>query len=156
LASITNRAKNKWFVRVYLGRVRGELKYHNKLIRGDKKAAQTYASKIEAARDGGTLEELLNPKPTKTLTLGAYLDRWLAEAVKPSVRETTYDGYSGILKRYVRPPLGSVALAKITPPDIQGLYNSMRGRGLSTRMIQYTHAVCAPRSSRPSGGSSSP
>lgn len=141
MASITNRGKNKWFVRVFIGRERGESKFHNKLVRGDKKAALAYASKIEAARDGGTLEELLNPEPMKVLTLDAYLDRWLEEAVKPSVRETTYDGYSGILKRYVRPRLGSMTLAKITPPDIQSLYNSMKERGLSTRMVQYTHAV---------------
>lgn len=141
MASITNRGKNRWFVRVFLGRERGELKFHNKLVRGDKKAAQAYASKIEAARDVGTLGELLNPKPPEVLTLGAYLDRWLEEAVRPSVRETTYDGYSGILRRYVRPALGAAALAEITPPDVQGLYNSMKERGLSTRMIQYTHAV---------------
>jgi integrase len=61
--------------------------------------------------------------------------------VKPSVRETTFDGYSDLLVRYVRPALGKRALAEITPPDVQALYNSMKERGLSTRMIQYTHAV---------------
>jgi hypothetical protein len=91
LASIKNRGKNRWFVRVFLGRARGEPKFHNKLVRGDRKAAQGYAQKIEAARDNGTLEELLNPQPTEVLTLGSYLDRWLVEAVRPSVRETTYD-----------------------------------------------------------------
>lgn len=141
MASITNRGKNRWFVRVYLGRERGEIKFHSKLVRGDKKAAQTYATKIEAARDNGTLEELVNPTPKEVLTLDSYLDRWLEEAVRPSVRETTYDGYRDILKRYVRPALGSKALAGVTPPDVQALYNFMRERGLSTRMIQYTHAV---------------
>ena len=141
MASITNRGKNRWFVRVFLGRSRGEPKFHNKLVRGDKKAAQTYATKIEAARDAGTLEELLNPKQSEVLMLDAYLDRWLEEAVRPSVRETTHDGYSDLLRRYVRPALGPRPLAEITPPDVQALYNSMRERGLSTRMIQYTHAV---------------
>lgn len=141
MASITNRGKNRWFVRVFLGRERGEPKFHNKLVRGDKKAAQAYATRIEAARDAGTLEELLDPKQREVLTLDAYLDRWLDEAVKPSVRETTHDGYSDLLRRYVRPTLGARALGEITPPDVQALYNSMRERGLSTRMIQYTHAV---------------
>jgi integrase len=141
LASITNRGKNKWFVRVFLGRERGEPKFHNKLVRGDKKAAQNYARRIEEARDDGTLEELLDPRPREGVTLGSYLDRWLVEAVKPSVRETTFDGYRDILARYVRPALGARPLAEITPPDVQALYNSMKQRGLSTRMIQYTHAV---------------
>jgi integrase len=141
VASIENRGKRKWFVRVFLGRERGRIKFHDKLVRGDKKDAQAYARRIETARDAGTLDELLNPKQPEVLTLDAYLDRWLEEAVKPSVRETTYDGYSDILKRYVRPALGSRALAEIESPDVQALYNSMKTRGLSTRMIQYTHAV---------------
>ncbi|MET0649197.1 MAG: site-specific integrase [Pyrinomonadaceae bacterium] len=141
MASIKNRGKNKWFVRVFLGRELGKIRFHDKLVRGEKKDAKAYADRVEAARDNGTREELLSPKPVEVLTLGAYLDRWLAEAVKPSVRETTYDGYSGLLDRYVRPPLGKMALAEVTPPDVQALYNSMKARGLSTRMIQYTHAV---------------
>lgn len=141
MASIENRGKRRWFVRVYLGRERGRIKFHDKLVRGGKKDAQAYATRTEAARDAGTLEELLHPKPVEVLTLDSYLDRWLDEAVKPSVRETTYDGYKDILKRYIRPALGSKALAEIESPDVQELYNSMKARGLSTRMIQYTHAV---------------
>lgn len=141
MASIQNRGKNKWLVRVFLGRESGRVRFHDKLVHGDRKAAKSYADKIEAARDNGTLEELLYPKPVEVLTLDAYLDRWLREAVKPSVRETTFDGYSDLLVRYVRPALGAHPLAEITPPDVQALYNSMKGRGLSTRMIQYTHAV---------------
>ena len=34
-----------------------------------------------------------------------------------------------------------MALAEIQPPDVQSLYNSLRSRGLSTRTVQYTHAV---------------
>lgn len=141
MASIKNRGKNKWFVRVFLGREQGKVKFHDKLVRGDKKDAKAYADKIEAARDAGTLDEMLNPKPPEVLTLDSYLDRWLREALKGSVREATFDGYSDILKRYVRPALGARPLAEVTPPDVQALYNDMKARGLSTRMIQYTHAV---------------
>lgn len=87
MASIKNRGKNKWMVRVFLGRERGKVRFHDKLVRGDRKAAKAYADKIEAARDGGTLDQLLNPQKAEVLTLGAYLDRWLSEAVKPTVRE---------------------------------------------------------------------
>jgi integrase len=141
LASIKNRGKNKWFVRVFLGRELGRVKFHDKLIRGGKKDADAYAHKIETARDAGTLDELLNPPKVEVLTLDAYLDRWLREAVRPSVRESTYDDYTLKLKLYVRPHLGAKALAEISPPDVQALYNTLKERGLSTRTIQYTHAV---------------
>lgn len=138
MASITPRGKNKWFVRVFHRREQGKVKFHDKLINGNKKDADAYARKIETARDSGTLDELLNPP---TLTLNAYLDRWLKESVKPSVRESTYNDYQDILKRYVRPALGAHLLAGIRPPDVQAIYNELKERGLSTRTIQYTHAV---------------
>lgn len=141
MASIRNRGKNKWFVRVFLGRERGKVKHHCKLVHGDRKAAKAYADKIEAAHDAGTLDQLLNPRKAEPLTLGAYLDRWLSEAVKPTVREGTHHDYKALLKRYVRPALGERPLAEITPPDVQAVYNEMKARGLSTRTIQYTHSV---------------
>jgi integrase len=139
LASIQNRGKNRWLVRVFLGRENGKMRFHDKIVRGERNDAKKYADKIEAARDAGTLAELLNPKPV--LTLDAYLDTWLHKALKPSVRETTYDGYSDILDRYVRPALGARPLEEITPLDVQAIYNTMDERGLSTRMIRYTHVV---------------
>ncbi|MDQ1591721.1 MAG: integrase [Pyrinomonadaceae bacterium] len=138
MASIKPRGKNKWFVRVFLRREQGKIKFHDKLINGNKKDADAYARKIETARGSGTLDELLNPP---TLTLDSYLDRWLKESVKPSVRENTYNDYHDILKRYVRPSLGSRTLVEIRPPDVQAIYNALKERGLSTRTIQYTHAV---------------
>lgn len=138
MASIKPRGKNKWFVRVFLRREQGKIKFHDKLVHGNKKNADAYAWKIESARDNGTLDELLNPP---TLTLDAYLDRWLKESVKPSVRESTFNDYHDILKRYVRPMLGARMLVEIRPPDVQAIYNALKERGLSTRTIQYTHAV---------------
>lgn len=141
MAHIKNRGKNKWLVRVFLGREQGKVKFHDKLVRGDRKAAKAYADRIEAARDAGTLDQLLNPPEAEVLTLGSYLDRWLSEAVKPTVREGTYNDYKALLARYVRPALGALALAGVTPPDVQTVYNEMKSRGLSTRTIQYTHSV---------------
>ena len=138
MASIKSRGKNKWFVRVFLGREQGRIKFHDKLVHGNRKDADAYARKIETARDAGTLAELLHPP---TLTLDAYLDRWLKEAVKPSVREGTFEDYSDVLRRNVRPALGKRLLVELRPPDVQAVYNALKERGLSTRSIQYTHAV---------------
>jgi integrase len=141
MASIKSRGRNRWFVRVFLGREQGRVKFHDKLIHGSKHDADAYARKMETARDNGTLAELLNPQRPEVLTLDAYLDRWLKEAVKPTVREGTFEDYADILKRYVRPALGAYSLDGLEAPDIQAIYNAMRARGLSTRSIQYCHTV---------------
>ncbi len=141
MASTKSRGRNRWFVRVFLGRAEGRVKLHDKLIHGSKHDADADARKLETARDNGTLAELLRPERPAVLTLNSYLDRWLKEAVKPMVREGTFEDYSDILRHYVRTPLGARALNEIESPDIQAIYNAMKERGLSTRSIQYCHAV---------------
>lgn len=75
------------------------------------------------------------------MTVGEYLDRWLADSARGTVRKSTYDSYKRQLRRYVHPALGYLALKKLTELHIQGLYRSMQDRGLSARTVRYTHAV---------------
>lgn len=58
-----------------------------------------------------------------------------------TLRERTYDDYSGVLQRYVRPNLGEKRLCDVRPLDIQNLYAEMTERGLSARTVRYTHAI---------------
>ena len=74
-------------------------------------------------------------------TLSEYLDRWLADAAKPQVREHAYRDYTSLLARYVRPVLGDRRLCDLGALDVQGLYAGMLDRGLSARTVHYTHAV---------------
>jgi hypothetical protein len=39
------------------------------------------------------------------ITLNEYLDRWRETAVKPRVREKTYQDYEDMVRRYIRPNL---------------------------------------------------
>jgi len=75
------------------------------------------------------------------ITLNEYLDRWLETAVKPRVREKTYQDYDGMLRRYIRPSLGGRVLTAMRPMDVQTTYQKMIERGLSARTVSYTHAV---------------
>ncbi|MGA2513933.1 MAG: tyrosine-type recombinase/integrase [Candidatus Limnocylindrales bacterium] len=74
------------------------------------------------------------------LTVEAFLDQWL-DAVKPSLRPRTFASYSDLLRLHVRPRIGKVALAKLTPRDVQSLVNDRLAAGLSPRTVQYVHAV---------------
>jgi integrase len=74
-------------------------------------------------------------------TLNQYLDRWLELCAKPRLRVKSLKDYEGLLRRYVRPHLGSKAMASISALDIQTLYRDLLVRSLSARSIRYTHAV---------------
>ena len=46
-----------------------------------------------------------------------------------------------MLQRYVLEPPGSKKISALRPLDIQALYSAMQERGLSARIVRYTHAV---------------
>ncbi len=92
-------------------------------------------TKAMADRDGGLIFDV------GWMAVAEYLDRWLADSARGTVRKSTYDSYKGQLHRYVHPTLGRLALKKLTELHVQGLYRSMLDRGLSARTVRYTHAV---------------
>ena len=73
--------------------------------------------------------------------MGAYLERWFETSVRGSVRESTYESYRRQVRRYVVPAIGGVKLKSLSAMHVQGMYRSMLDRGLSSRTVQYTHAV---------------
>jgi integrase len=92
-------------------------------------------SKALADRDGGLTFDAEN------LAVSGYLDRWLRDSVKGSVRERTYKSYEQQVRRYLKPYLGRIKLRKLSPMHVQGMYRQMQDRGLSARTVQYSHAV---------------
>jgi integrase len=75
------------------------------------------------------------------IKLGEYLDRWLNDAAKPRIRETTYANYERVIKNHVKPHLGGVPLAKLTAFQIHGLYSCLELAGKSAETIRLVHAV---------------
>src|SRR5687767_13557573 len=45
-------------------------------------------------------------------TVGQFLDRWLRDSVKPTVRPRTYASYEELIRLHIKPVLGGLALAK--------------------------------------------
>lgn len=74
-------------------------------------------------------------------TLNQHLDPWLEVCAKPRLRAKSFKDYEGLLRRYIRPQLGSKPLASVAAFDIQKLYRELLDGGLSARTIRYAHAV---------------
>jgi integrase len=81
------------------------------------------------------------PIPDQRAKLGPFLRRWLDEVAKPTLRSSTYRSYDSILKIHLVPCLGHIAIAKLTPADVQVFLNGRTAKGLSPRRVQYIHAV---------------
>jgi integrase len=133
MAEIIKRGKNRWLVRVFLGRDSlGKTRYHNKTVKGNKKAAQSYARDAETKHSLGILHK---PEP---VTLDTFLSRWLKDFKKPTVRERTFNQYTQIIDLHIRPQLGQTLLTELTARQIQTVYNALAERGVG-RTLKYAH-----------------
>lgn len=78
------------------------------------------------------------------VTVGAWIDRWLEDYVKPNVRIKSFDKYEGCLCDYVKPKFGSMLLSKVKEPDLQRFFiwllseGGRKGQGLSTSTVKAT------------------
>lgn len=137
MAEIIPRGERKFLVRIFLRRVNGRTKYHNKVVRGTKKDAEKYARQAEVKRDLGTLEKPESDDPV----FGKFLDGWMREFKKGTVRDRTYEGYVYTLKQYVRPYLGDDRLSELTARRIQSAYSELSESGLSPRTVAFAHSL---------------
>ena len=69
--------------------------------------------------------------------LGEFLDQWLEEVVKPSVRQWTFAGYEVHIRLHIKPTLGAIPLNQLTALDVQRWMNRKAGDGLSAKSIRY-------------------
>src|SRR5579864_1373041 len=69
-----------------------------------------------------------------------YLERWLVEAVRHSVRPKTYMNYELCVRRLL-PHLGHMRLRALTPEHIQHTLGKLLDRGLAARTVRQVHMV---------------
>jgi integrase len=71
------------------------------------------------------------------LTFKDYLERWLSDSVRDSVKLNTYKSYSQLTHGHIIPVLGRNKLKGLTPSHVRSFRSSALGAGLSTRTVQY-------------------
>lgn len=75
-----------------------------------------------------------------TLTVGTWLDRWLAEVVKPSKRPSTYTMYELVIRKHLKPALGPIPLQQLRPGHIEQ-YHAARATTHSGATLSLHHAI---------------
>ena len=86
-----------------------------------------------------------------SITLGEWLGRWLEEYKKPTLRPSTFSGYSKDIANHILPYLGAKKLTQLKTADIQKHYNRLlesgrmkdngKGKGLSNATVRGIHMV---------------
>src|SRR5918998_739406 len=77
----------------------------------------------------------------QNMTFGEYLDRWMRDAVRGTVRESTYSRDKHLVVSHIKPALGRVKLKNLTALHLQSLYRDRLDFGLSASSVQKIHHV---------------
>lgn len=131
--SITRRDDGRWMGRYTVHTVAGAKR---KTLYGRTRAeVSSKLSKALADRDGGLVFD------AGSLTVGEYLDRWLKDSVKDTVRPSTYERHEGIIRIHLKPALGRIKLKALTPAHVQGFYRGRLDSGLSPATVNKIHVI---------------
>ena len=90
---------------------------------------------------GFPLPQSARPADASTV-LGDWLDLWMDAEIEPRRAETTINGYRNIIRNHMRPALGAVRLADLTPELINGYYQWLaEAKSLSPNTIRKHHVL---------------
>lgn len=74
-----------------------------------------------------------------SITVEEYLARWLADSVRDTVRQRTYERYESIVRVHLVPAIGGMKLKALTPAHVRGLYRERLDAGLAPRSVLHIH-----------------
>jgi len=132
---VIQRDKERFVVRVFLGRNGGKRKYLNKTVHGRRRDAERVLRDLLAARDRG---DLLTPS---RVPLGDFLRRWLADYAAGAVAETTLASYAATVRVHLAPALGGVPLRNVSAQAIQRYIGQKLQAGLSAKTVRYHRTI---------------
>src|SRR5215218_7011882 len=126
--TISRRKDGRWEARYTVQTGNGPKR---KVLYG--KTRQEVAEKLTKAmadRDGGLIFEAAK------MTVAEYLDRWLSDSVKGTVRISTFERHEAIIRVHIKPSLGRVGLKKLTTTHVRGFYREKLDAGLAPATVR--------------------
>lgn len=126
--SLTKRPDGRWMARLIVdGRRRA-------VYGKTREEAERALRRLQQTRDDAL------PVPDGRETVESFLTGWLASETT-RLGATTYRRYEQLVRMHVVPELGKVRLGKLTPHEVQRLYDSRLASGLSPTTVHHVHAV---------------
>lgn len=133
--SIYQRPDGRWTAQVTVG-YNAQGKRVRKTVYGESKGeVQEKLTRLQNSKLDGMLTD------TGRLKVAAYLDRWLADVARPTIRATTHVSYEGLIRNHISPRIGGIKLDKLTPAHVQGLYSALERDGASSTIRRQCHVV---------------
>ncbi|MGH2366398.1 MAG: tyrosine-type recombinase/integrase, partial [Chloroflexota bacterium] len=129
--TITRRKDGRWQAAVY--GMDGERKFYYGATR--EQVHDDLVNAQKAVQDG-------LPLPDEKTTLAEYLDFWLTTSGElGSIRRSTWISYESYVRLHLKPGLGRVTLARLTPAHVQRFMAEKLKAGTSPRSVRYCRVI---------------
>src|SRR6266851_1184048 len=124
--TIVRRGDGRWVAAISLGGRRRKWFYG--ATRDEVHRKMTAA--LHALNTGGLAD-------SRGLTVSGFLNQWLEEVVRPSVRNWTYHGYEVHVRLHISPIVGHMSLERLEPRHVQSLLNQKLKDGMAPKSVRY-------------------
>ena len=143
---VRKREDGRWEGRIVIGhKENGEPLFRHVYAKTQKALLDKLHQNIECYRDVELTED-------SRMTLGEWLNRWLAEYKAGTVRPGTLQSYRCYIEYYIKPQLGDKQISLISQQDIQRMYRRLKTEGrvhehpemdhqLSDSMVRHIHST---------------
>ena len=143
-----------------LVRKRADGRWEGRIVVGHKEDGKPIYRSVFAEKQGDLMPKLHELKDQyagveltedSSISLGEWLGRWLEDYKKPTLRPSTYAGYSKDITNHILPYLGSKRITQLKTAEIQKHYNRLlesgriqdncKGKGLSNATVRGIHMI---------------
>ena len=120
---VRKRDDGRWEGRIVVGhKANGDPIFRHVYAKTQKALTEKLHQSIECHQDVELTED-------SRMTLGEWLDRWLAEYKDGTIRPGTLEGYRNYIENYIKPQLGGKQVSLITTQDVQRMYRRLKNGG---------------------------
>ena len=120
---VRKRDDGRWEGRIVVGhKANGDPIFRHVYAKTQKALTEKLHQSIECYQDVELTED-------SRMTLGEWLDRWLAEYKDGTIRPGTLENYRNYIENYIKPQLGGKQVSLITTQDVQRMYRRLRSGG---------------------------
>ena len=120
---VRKRDDGRWEGRIVVGhKANGDPIFRHVYAKTQKALTEKLHQSIECYQNVELTED-------SRMTLGEWLDRWLAEYKDGTIRPGTLENYRNYIENYIKPQLGGKQVSLITTQDVQRMYRRLKSGG---------------------------
>ena len=131
-----DKARGLWVGRLSLGYDSEGKRIRRSVYAATQREAREKLQHVREAHDAG-----MRINAGREPTVAQFLDSWLQDAHKPTVRATTYRRDESAIRVHLAPALGRHRLTTLSPQHIERMMQEKAEAGLKPRSIQQMRAV---------------